>query len=77
MSDLEVPASDPRADAPDIVKNFINGVESVVPLGNRVRVTVGPVTAEITATSAERLGVAPGVSLVASFKAAGVRLLPV
>jgi molybdate transport system ATP-binding protein len=59
-------------------QNHLRGpVESVVPLGNRVRVTVGPVTAEITAASAERLGVAPGVPLVASFKAAGVRLLPV
>jgi molybdate transport system ATP-binding protein len=58
-------------------QNHVPGrVESVVPLGNRARVTVGPLTAEITAASAERLGIAPGLPLVASFKAAGVRILP-
>jgi len=52
-------------------------VVSIVPLGNRVRVRVGPVTAEVTAGSAERLGLREGDVVVASFKATGARLLSV
>ena len=52
-------------------------VVSIVPLGNRVRVRVGPVTAEVTAGSAERLGIREGEVVVASFKATGARLLSV
>jgi molybdopterin-binding protein len=40
-------------------------------------VSIGPLTAEITSASAERLGVREGEVLVASFKATGVRLLAV
>src|SRR5215218_2950225 len=66
----------PTADEGSAQNHLRAPVESVVPLGNRARVTLGPVTAEITASSAERLGVAPGMPLVATFKAAGVRILP-
>ena len=52
-------------------------VMSIVPLGNRVRIRVGPVTAEVTAGSAERLGIREGDVVVASFKATGARLLSV
>jgi molybdate transport system ATP-binding protein len=51
-------------------------VGSVVTLGNRVRVRVGPLTAEVTASSAERLELREGEVVVASFKATGARLLP-
>jgi molybdopterin-binding protein len=37
---------------------------------------VGPVTAEVTAASAERLALAPGEAVVASFKATAARLVP-
>jgi len=47
-----------------------------VPQGNRMIVRVWPLWREVTAASAERLGVAPGVPLVASFKATGARLVP-
>jgi molybdate transport system ATP-binding protein len=50
-------------------------VVSVVTLGNRVRARVGPVTAEVTAVSASRLGLREGEVVVASFKATGARLL--
>jgi molybdate transport system ATP-binding protein len=61
----------------DSALNHLHGaVASLVPLGNRVRVRIGPVTAEVTAASAERLALAPGVHAVASFKATGTRLLP-
>jgi molybdate transport system ATP-binding protein len=51
-------------------------IASLVSLGNRVRIRVGPITAEVTAASATRLGLAEGEVVVASFKATGARLLP-
>ena len=51
-------------------------VTSLAPLGNRVRVHVGPVVAEITAASAERLDLRPGAIVTASFKATAARLFP-
>jgi molybdate transport system ATP-binding protein len=61
----------------DSAQNHVSGeIGSVVPVGNRVRITVGPLAAEVTAASAERLGLAPGQDVVATFKATGTRLLP-
>ena len=51
-------------------------IAALVPAGNRVRVRVGPLTAELTAASAERLGLAPGDIVVATFKATATRLVP-
>ena len=66
-----------RVHADDSALNLIHGViGSVSRVGNRVRVRVGPVTAEVTAASAERLDLAHGGVAVASFKATGTRLLP-
>jgi molybdate transport system ATP-binding protein len=67
-------AHEPAADS---ALNHVRGtIASLVPVGNRVRVRVGPLTAEVTAASAERLGLVRGETIVASFKAAGTRLLP-
>ena len=47
------------------------------PSGDRVRVALAtrpPLVAEITHAAAERLGLAPGVPVFASFKATGVRV---
>jgi molybdate transport system ATP-binding protein len=64
------------ADA-DSALNVISGeIGSVVEVGNRVRVRVGPVTAEVTASSADRLGLAEGGVAYATFKATGTRLVP-
>jgi molybdate transport system ATP-binding protein len=66
-----------RATTDDSAANHIRGqVRSLVTLGNRVRVRVGPLTAEVTAASAERLGLAEGEPVVAAFKATASRLLP-
>ena len=66
-----------RAHADDSALNVIRGeVGSVVEVGNRVRVRVGPVTAEVTSSSAERLGLAGGGVAYATFKATGSRLVP-
>ncbi len=60
--------------------NALDGpVQRVAPVGNRARVTVGshpPVVAEVTDESAERMGLAPGVRVVATWKATGTRLVP-
>jgi molybdate transport system ATP-binding protein len=51
-------------------------IRSLVPVGNRVRVQIGPLTAEITEASAQRLDLREGETAVASFKATGTRLVP-
>jgi molybdate transport system ATP-binding protein len=63
--------------APDdsAVNHLRAPIASLVTLGNRARVQIGPVTAEVTAQSAERLGLREGEIVVASFKATGARLL--
>jgi len=68
-----------RAHAPDSdsALNVVRGeVGSLVEVANRVRVRVGPVTAEVTAASAERLALAEGGVAYATFKATGTRLVP-
>jgi molybdate transport system ATP-binding protein len=65
-----------RAAPDDSAQNHVEGVVgSLVLIGNRVRVRVGPLTAEITADSADRLGLRVGDRAVASFKATATRLL--
>ena len=66
-----------RAESADSAVNHVLGeVRSLVQLGNRVRVRVGPLTAEITTASAERLELREGERVVASFKATASRLVP-
>ncbi|HWM13670.1 MAG TPA: ABC transporter ATP-binding protein [Gaiellaceae bacterium] len=61
----------------DSAQNHVTApIASLVPVANRVRVRIGPLTAEITAASAERLGLRQGEPVVASFKATGTRLVP-
>jgi ABC-type sulfate/molybdate transport systems ATPase subunit len=61
----------------DSAMNIIHGdVRSVVHVGNRVRVSIGPITAEVTAASAHDLDLARGGRAVATFKATGTRLVP-
>jgi molybdate transport system ATP-binding protein len=65
-----------RTPPDDSAQNHIAGVvASLVPVGNRVRARVGPLTAEITADSSERLGLEVGGTAVASFKATATKLL--
>ena len=60
----------------DSTQNHIRGpIVSLTPVANRVRIRVGPITAEVTAASVERLALRRGDEVVASFKAAGTRLL--
>jgi molybdate transport system ATP-binding protein len=65
-------------DVPDdsAVNHIRATVGSVVALGNRARVRVGPVVAEVTEASLSRLALREGEAAVASFKATAARLLP-
>jgi molybdate transport system ATP-binding protein len=66
-----------RAAPDDSMQNHLRGeIAGIVPIGNRMRIRVGPLTAEVTAASAERLGLREGQNIVASFKASGTRLVP-
>jgi ABC-type sulfate/molybdate transport systems ATPase subunit len=65
-----------HAVADDSALNHIAGrVERVVPLGNRVRVVVAGITAEITPESAARLELRPGGEAVVSWKATSARIV--
>jgi molybdate transport system ATP-binding protein len=65
-----------RALPSDSAQNHVQGsVTSIVPVANRMRVTVGAVTAEVTAESAQRLQIREGDLLVASWKATATRLV--
>jgi len=56
--------------------NTITGpIRTITELGNRARVTVGPVSAEITVESLRRLGLSVGQTAYASFKATGARVV--
>ena len=66
-----------RAHEDDSALNVLRGeIGSIVEIGNRVRVRIGPVTAEVTSSSAARLGLASGGVAYATFKATGTRLVP-
>jgi molybdopterin-binding protein len=50
-------------------------ITAVTELGNRARVTIGPLSAEITVDSLRRLGLEHGQHAFASFKATGTRIV--
>jgi molybdenum ABC transporter ATP-binding protein len=74
--DVSLSAAPPEGSA----LNVLTGpIRRIAVLGNRARVTVGsspPVVAEVTEGSVRRLGLRPGVSVVATWKATGTRLVP-
>jgi molybdate transport system ATP-binding protein len=64
-----------RTQHDDSALNSIQGeIGSVVTIGNRVRVRIGPITAEVTASSADKLDLVHGGTAFATFKATGTRL---
>ena len=58
------------------MNHFAGVVTSIVPVGNRARVRVGDIVAEIAAVSLDRLGLREGDTIVTSFKATAARLVP-
>jgi len=66
-----------REPSDDSALNVVRGeIGSLVEVGNRVRVRIGPVTAEVTASSRDRLALDRGGIAYAIFKATGTRLVP-
>jgi molybdate transport system ATP-binding protein len=65
-------------EAPDdsALNHVRDEIVSLAPLGNRARVRLKLLTAEITTASLDRLQLAPGEPVIASFKATQARLLP-
>ena len=60
----------------DSALNVVAGtITAITELGNRARVTIGPVSAEITAESLRRLGLETGGHAYATFKATGTRVV--
>jgi molybdate transport system ATP-binding protein len=60
----------------DSALNHVRGaIASLTTVGSRTRVRVGPLVAEVTGTSIERLGLAEGDEVVATFKATATRLV--
>jgi molybdopterin-binding protein len=60
----------------DSALNVVAGpVRSLVTFGSRVRVAIGPVSAEITTESLGRLNLSVGMPAFASFKATGTRVV--
>ena len=67
-------AREPPADS---ALNHLQGeIRSVVRVGSRVRVAIGPLAAEVTAASADRLGLRRGDVVVATAKATATRAVP-
>jgi molybdate transport system ATP-binding protein len=60
----------------DSALNVINApIRTITELGNRARLSVGPISAEITTESLRRLGLSVDQMVYASFKATGTRVL--
>jgi molybdate transport system ATP-binding protein len=70
--DITVSTDPPNDSAMNLIKAPIRGIAE---LGNRIRITIGPVSAEITADSLQRLGLEVGQPAYASFKATGTRVV--
>ena len=65
-----------REAADDSALNHVRApITSAVQVGNRVRIQVGALVAEVTAASVERLALEEGEVVVATFKAAATRLV--
>jgi molybdate transport system ATP-binding protein len=65
-----------RIHGEDSARNVVRGeIGPLVQIGNRVRVGIGPLTAEITTAAAAALELERGGAAFASFKATGTRLV--
>lgn len=76
----EISLQPPGAAAEDSMLNRLPGeVTSLTPVGNRIRIglaTPQPLGTEVTARSAEAMGLRPGTRVVAAWKATATRLIP-
>ena len=75
--DITLSRERPSGSAQNVLPGAVIELTPEPPSGDRVRVALAtrpPLVAEITHAAAERLGLAPGVPVFASFKATGVRV---
>jgi molybdate transport system ATP-binding protein len=75
--DVTVAIERPSGSAQNVLRGPVEELEPEPPHGERVRVSLAthpPLVAELTRGAAERLGLAVGAEVYASFKATGVRL---
>ncbi len=70
--DVTVGTEEPHDSALNVIRAPI---QTITELGNRARLGVGPITAEITVESLRRLNLAIGTPVFASFKATGTRVV--
>jgi molybdate transport system ATP-binding protein len=70
--DITVSTHPPDDSALNVV---VGTITAITELGNRARVTIGPVSAEITTESLRRLGLETGGRAYATFKATGTRVV--
>jgi molybdate transport system ATP-binding protein len=70
--DVTVAATPPNDSAMNVISAPI---QTIVELANRARITIGPLTAEITTNSLARLDLRTGQTAYASFKATGTRVV--
>jgi molybdate transport system ATP-binding protein len=70
--DITISTARPNDSAMNLIHAPIRGIAE---LGNRVRVAVGPISAEITTDSVRRLGLRVGQPAYATFKATGTRVV--
>jgi molybdate transport system ATP-binding protein len=74
--DITLSLGDPAAGGESALNRLPTRVDRVVIVGNRARVTLGRVVAEVTPESVERLGIRPGLDVVAIWKATATRVVP-
>jgi molybdate transport system ATP-binding protein len=73
--DITLALGDSRGDGDSALNHIPVRVERVVVVGNRARVTLGGLVAEVTPESVERLALRPGLNVVAVWKATATRVV--
>jgi len=74
--EITLAVGDAGGDGDSALNRIPARVDRVVMVGNRARVTLGSVVAEVTPESVERLAIRPGLDVVAVWKATATRVVP-
>jgi molybdate transport system ATP-binding protein len=74
--EITLALGDPDAAGESALNRLPVRVERVVVVGNRARVSLGGLVAEVTPESVERLAIRPGLDVVAIWKATATRVVP-
>jgi len=74
--EITLALGDPGGEGDSALNRLPVRVERVVVVGSRARVSLGGLVAEVTPESVERLGIRPGLDVVAVWKATATRVVP-